>query len=146
MLIRLYEDQIANNWDTIKYAIEESLPPVVGESSDKMNNILESLLIGDTVCWTSVDTKKDNQVNGVVVTRIVTDGPSKTKSLLIYCLYFYGKTDTEIWTSGMDTLRTYGLANGCDRVIGYSEVDAMIRMTERFGGESRYRFLSIPLK
>ena len=63
MLVKFFPHQVAEHWEVLKVGIEESLPPTVGESRDKMNNILESILIGDLTCWVSYDT--DNVVNGI---------------------------------------------------------------------------------
>ena len=53
MLLKLLPEQVAKNWETFKDAIEASLPPVVGQASDRMNNILKSVLIGKVESWIS---------------------------------------------------------------------------------------------
>lgn len=141
MLIRLLPEQVANCWEDIRVAIEASLPPVVGMQSDRMQNILEALLLEELIAWISVD--KDKVVDGVVVTSFMVDKNSGTKSLLLYCLYGYGEICRSSWEEGVETLRKFAKHSGCHRVIGYSDVPSLIKWVEKVGGETRYRFLSI---
>lgn len=146
MLTKLLPDQISGFWDVIKYAIEESLPPVVGEGPDKMNRILMSLLSGKSQCWASyiVDGKR-RKFEGVVITRIMYDDASDTRSLLIYCLYGYEEVGRGSWLGGFKTLTKYAISRGCERIVGYTDLPSVTKIVERFGGEARYTFVSIPL-
>ena len=53
MLVRLLAEQISEYWETIRYSIESSLPPIANESYDKMNRLLECLLNESMQCWVS---------------------------------------------------------------------------------------------
>ena len=142
MLVRLLESQISSHWEEIKYGIEAALPPVVNGSEDRMNNILESLLIGQLVCWVSMN---DKTMDGILTTEVLYDAASKTKSLLIYSVYAFTHTVPDTWISGVETLRKYALGEGCSRIVGYSNVEQVLNIVEKFGGDTSYRFLSIPL-
>lgn len=146
MLTKLLPDQISTFWDIIKYAIEESLPPVVDESPDKMNKILTSLLCGRAQCWASYEREEGSaRFEGIVITKILLDDVSDTKNLLIYCLYGYEEVNKESWNKGFKTLVKFAMAQGCSRIIGYSDVPLILRLVERLGGETKYTFISIPL-
>ena len=41
VLVRLIDQQIADNWTTIKFAIKESLPPTAKDTEEVYNNILQ---------------------------------------------------------------------------------------------------------
>lgn len=139
-------DQISKFWEIIKYAIEESLPPIVGESPDKMNKILASLLIGKGQCWVSYDKEdKENRFEGIVITKVLYDDISDTKNLLIYCLYGYEDVNKGSWLSGFKSLVKFAISQGCSQIIGYSDVPLILKVVERFKGETKYNFVRIPL-
>ncbi len=146
MLTKLLPEQIAQFWDIIKYAIEESLPPIAGEGSDKMNRILTSLLSGKSECWISYTVDgKQRKLEGVGITKIQYDDVSDTKNLLVYCLYSWEGINRSSWTSGFKSLVKYASSKGCNRIIGYTEVPFIADMVKKLGGEARYTFISLPL-
>ena len=146
MLTKLLPDQISTFWDIIRYAIEESLPPIAGEGPDRMNRILASLLNGKAECWISSAINKSKRIfEGVVITKLQYDDISNTKNLLIYCLYGYEGVDPESWKSGFKSLVKYASSKGCNRIIGYTENPFIIKLVNRLGGETRYTFVSLPL-
>lgn len=139
MLTHLLPDQIAKFWDIIKYAIEESLPPTVGEHPDKMNRILSSLLSGKTQCWASYQRNEEGaKFEGIVLTQVLYDDASNTKNLLIYCLYGYNPVEEYSWINGIKSLAKYARGQGCGQVIAYTDVPYMIEMTKKLGGEAKY--------
>lgn len=146
MLTKLLPDQISKFWDIISYAIEESLPPVAGESPDKMNNILMSLLSGKSQCWVSYTKNEEQRIfEGVVVTKILYDDMSDTKNLLIYCLYGYNSVKRTSWLSGFKALVKYAASKSCYRIVGYSDLPFILDVVKRLGGETRYTFVTLPL-
>lgn len=146
MLTLLMPEQVSSLWNIIKYAIEESLPPVVDESPDKMNNILTALLCGKAQCWASyVKLKEGNKFEGIVITKISHDDVSSTKSLLIYCMYGYEGSSKATWTKGLKALVKFAISRGCTSIVGYTETSSIINLVERLGGETKYRFIRIPL-
>lgn len=146
MLTLLMPEQVSNLWNIIKYAIEESLPPVVDESSDKMNNILTALLCGKAQCWASyVRAEEGNKFEGLVITEITYDNISDTKNLLIYCMYGYERSSKATWTKGLKSLVKFAVSRRCTSIVGYTEVSSIINLVDRLGGETKYRFIKLPL-
>lgn len=143
MLIRLLPEQAAKHWEDIKIAIEESLPPIVGMQSDRMSNILKAVLTDEIIVWVSAE--KDKNISGIVLTTFTYDKPSGTKSLLLYCVYGYGEINRNSWIEGAETLKKFAISQGCNRVIGYSDVPSIIKFVESIGGETKYKLLSIPI-
>jgi len=135
---------VSSHWGVIKHAIEESLPPIAGGASDRMNNILESILIGTTDCWVS---HNDNgTIDGLLLTRFVEDDCSKTRNLLIYCVYGFLQRSAKLaWLEGLKSLYKYAFSKNCHRIIGYTDVDSIIKFVKRVGGEAKYTFVSIPV-
>ena len=147
MLIRLLPEQASSHWNDIKRAVEESLPPTVGGQSDRMQNILRSILTEDMIVWISTEQREGkNIITGMVLTSFVFDGNSGTKSLLIYVVYGYGEALSASWNDGLETLKKFAKANSCHRVIGYTNVPSLIMLAKRAGANVDYTFVSFTLE
>ena len=142
MLVRLLPDQISKFWPIIKYAIEQSLPPIVGEHPDKMNRILSSALCGQLDVWVSYNKGEDNKIEGIVVTEFLFDEPSGTKNMLIYCLYGYNEVTDESWLYGISGLAKYAQSRQCNQIVTYTDIPYMIDLAKKIGGEADYTFIS----
>lgn len=143
MLIRLLPEQVSKFWNIIKYAIEQSLPPIAYEHPDKLNRILSAALSGKVEVWASY--KKDQEENileGIVITKILYDDASNTKNLLIYCLYGYEKVDSNSWLIGLTAIAKYAKSRKCNQIIAYSDLPYIINVAKYLGGETKYTFLS----
>jgi len=134
MLVKLFPEQVAERWDFIKPAIDNSLPLLADdESPDRMNNILESLLLNQMHCWVSYNGKK---INGVVTTKIAFDDATKTNSLLLYSAYSFGDTNKSDWIGGFETLSKFAKSIKCSKLIAYTDNEDIVRLFERLGGQS----------
>jgi hypothetical protein len=143
MLIKLLPDQISKFWDIIKYAVDQSVPPIAGEHPNRLNNILMSALDGSIDVWASVDKSRGgNRFEGVVLTEILFDRPSKTKNLLIYCLYGYDDVDKHSWMTGLKTIVKYAASKGCNQIVAYTEVPYIIELVKNLGGDTKFTFIS----
>jgi hypothetical protein len=147
MLLKLLPEQVAKNWETFKDAIEASLPPVVGQASDRMNNILKSALIGKVECWVSFQNEDGlRKIDALILTTFTGDDISGTKNLLIYTFYGYGELSQKSWEEGCVAIFKYAKSRGCCRVIAYSDKDSIISGIKRMGGNTDYTFISVPLE
>jgi len=143
MLTQLTLDQVSSYWDIVKYAIEESLPPLTVDHPDRMNKILSNLLSNESQCWVSyIKGEEETKFEGVVVTKIIYDDVSDTKNLLIYCLYGYDAIDSKSWMIGLEALVKYAKANNCAQVVGYTDVPRVIEIVNSLGGQTDYTFIS----
>lgn len=146
MLVKLLPEQAAKYWDDIKVAVEESLPPVVGMQPDRLSNILRSILIGELTVWISVEKRSSgNVITGIILTSFTFDKNSGTKALLVYSVYGYSEATKESWESGFETLVKFGKSKGCHRMLGYTDVPSLIALSKRYGAETRYTLVSLPL-
>lgn len=146
MLVKLIPEQVSRAWPDIKFAIEQSLPPVVGMQSDRMSNILRGILTEDVVVWSLVNTKDDNKIAAIGLTTFTFDGASGTKSMLIYCIYGYGVPVPGLWKDGFKTLEKYAKSKGCHRITAYSSEKSIIKYAKALGAEAKYTFISFPLE
>jgi len=144
MLTKLIPEQISKFWDIIKYGVEESLPPIVGDHPDKMNRILASLLCNKTDCWISYrrEEGKETIVEGIALTKIIFDDASNTRNLLLYCIYGYEEIDKNSWNDAFITLVKYAKGHKCNDIVAYSNIPEMIKRAIAVGGEAKYTFIS----
>ena len=146
MITKLLPDQISKFWDIISYAIENSLPPTVGEHPDKMNRILSSCLCGRLEVWASYNKSEDIiKFEGIVLTRIVFDDSSYTRNLLIYCLYGYEDVNKESWSKGLMALLKYARKKRCSKISAYTDSEYIIKLAENLGASSAYTYLSFDI-
>ena len=146
MLTQLLPDQISKFWPIIKYGIEQSVPPTVGEHPDKMNRLLSAALCGKLDVWVSYK-HLDNvtKFEAMVVTQITYDEASNTKSLLIYALYAYADIAEESWTEAYMALGKYALSKGCSRYIAYTSVPFIVQKAKLHGADTSFTFISLPI-
>lgn len=143
MLTKLLPEQIAAFWDIIKYAIEESLPPIAGEHPDRLNRILTSLLCSGTECWVSYNRQESNpKFEGVALTKILYDDATDTKSLLIYCIYGYDPIHKNSWLEALRAITKYAKSKKCSQIVAYTEYPYIIKLAKLHGGDTRFTFLS----
>jgi len=146
LVVKLLPEQISAFWDVIKYAIEQSLPPIVNDHPDKMNRILSSCLRGTTEVWAEYvkEGKEDENVKfeGIALTQILYDEPSESKNLLIYCLYGYGPIDPGSWARTLTVITKYAEGKGCNQIIAYSDIPHMVSLAKSLGGNTDYTFVA----
>ena len=147
MLTRLLPDQISKFWDVIKYAIEQSLPPIVGEHPDKMNRILSAALSGRVDVWASYE-KLENSIRfeGIAVTKMIYDDASDTKNLLVYCMYGYDKIDDNSWVRDLEAVARYAASKNCAQIIGYTDVPYIVELAKELGAEKVQTFVAFNTK
>jgi hypothetical protein len=147
MLTKLLPEQISKFWPVIKYAVEESLPPTIGDHPDKMNRILSGLLSGKLDAWASYRhlPNEVTKFEGIAVTQILYDEASNTYSMLIYVAYAYEKMAPESWVEAYETVGKYARSKGCTRYIAYSSLPYLIDMAKKFGADTSFTFISFPL-
>ena len=144
MLTRLLPDQVSKFWDVISYAMEQSLPPTVGENPDKMNNILMAALSGKLDIWASyIKDDKVNKFEGILATRVIYDDVTCMKNLLLYAAYGYDKISDDSWTSGLKTIVKYATLQKCSLIVAYSDVPRIKSLASSFGGDTSFSLISV---
>ena len=147
MINAMLPEQISAFWDVIKYGIEQSHPPTTGDHPDKMNRILSALLIGMLMCWAGYERgEKANRFEGIMVTDIVYDGGSDTRSLLIYSVFGYDSISAKTWQEGLQVLVKYARSKKCSKIIAYTKIPHMVKVTNQLGGDASWTFCSFDVK
>jgi len=143
MLTKLLPDQVAKFWDVVKFAIEESLPPIVGDHPDKMSRILGACLSGSVDVWASyIINEEVRKFEGILLTKVLHDDASGTNNLLLYCVYGYSDVSKESWISGFESILKYAKNKHCMQVVAYTEVPYLIDLVKSLGGDAKYTFVS----
>jgi len=149
MLLRLLPDQVARYWDEVfRDSMASTLPHVQGQVSDeeKMNNVLEAFLVGQLIMWLSYEKREDGliKISGFLVTQLIVDGPSRTKSCLIYSMYSPDGFGDQQWIEGFQALSEYARSRDCTRITAYTVNPQIVRRAEQFGSEL-FTFISQPI-
>ena len=147
MLLQVMPEQVIRLKPIIKEAVDKAIPPIKGESAQKFNNIMTGLLSGRFVGWIVYRQLAGRKKSiGFMITTIVYDEVTETKSLLVYCLYVYERSVANDWIEGLEALEKYALSKGCVRITGMIMDDALLRRVVMLGGGVDYHFISIPLR
>jgi hypothetical protein len=141
---KLLPEQIAAFWDVIKFAVEQSLPPLVYDHPDKMNRILSAALRGTIEVWAEYtkDEDKPPRFEGIALTQELYDEPSGTKNMLIYCLYGYNPIDPGSWARTLSVMTKYAKEKGYSQMIAYSSVPHVVNLARGLGANTDYTFIS----
>ena len=145
LVVKLLPEQISAFWDVIKYAIEQSLPPIVNDHPDKMNRILSAALRGTIEVWAEYIKEEDDtkiKFEGIVLTQILYDEPSETRNMLIYCLYGYNPIDPGSWARTLVVVAKYAKERRCNQLIAYSSIPHVINLARGLGANTDYTFIS----
>ena len=142
MIIRLTTVQISDHWDAIKDMVKQATKDIPGQTKDKNNSILRSLIIGSSVCWILYKkiAEKQNDIMGMMITRIFEDELVDVKNLFIYTINGWSNIESDFYKEGFDILKKYGKENNCNRIIFYSEIPRVLRMAKTIGFNTDIRF------
>ena len=140
-LLKVRIEQIAEYWPLFKQAISSSLPPQEAESQELMTDILQQLMAGKMQAW--VAHKKATypiESVGILTTVIITEPVSRRKSLWIYTLYGWADIPDALYVAGLETLKTYAKAEGCQQITFYTTNQRIVNIASQVGIGTEYTF------
>lgn len=143
MLVRLSGEAISKHWDVIKIAVKASSMPTADTNEDKMANVQRSLLEGKACCW--VEGTEGNP-RTLVITTLSIEDISKTKNLIIYCAHGFQLATSKDYVSMVKGLYKYALGCNCDNVLMYVWNDKLLKMLKKYGAETNYTLVVLPLR
>lgn len=141
MLTQLIPEQISKFWPIIKYAVEESLPPTVGEHPERMNRVLAAALSGKLDVWVSYK-REQNKFEAILVTQILYEHVTNTRSVLLYALYAYEKSEPDSWAEGWEAITKYAKSKNCSSIVAYSANPKVIEMAKVYKANTDYTFIT----
>ena len=145
MLIRITNEQIVAFWDIIKFGIENSFPPTIKMGPNELDSVLEDLLSGMADCWVSYQRKNTNQIDAIIVTKVIIDTASKVRNLLIYSLFAYTPSIQDSWTEGIEVLAKWARKKKCYNIIGYTSEPLIIDHVNKLGGDTSVTLVRLPI-
>ncbi|TRZ53815.1 MAG: hypothetical protein D4S01_00630, partial [Dehalococcoidia bacterium] len=103
MLVKTQSERIVEYWDMIRHAVIKGMPSLSPRIDvDKVaNNILEAAMKGIADIWMLGDNGK---LYAIMTTVPTYDAISGTRALIVYSLYGYRLTPTELWQEVFETL------------------------------------------
>jgi len=148
MFNKLTVHQISDVWDYVKYVVEEALPPTASTQKQRMGNILNALMSGAMECWVVYDKKEDEKIidlYGVGLTVLNTDVCSGVKSITIYAVATFRETPLQYWEESLTGIVNYAKSKGCERVLGFSNIDKIKNLFVQAGGSADYTLMVLPV-
>ena len=146
MLVEMLPEQVADGWKLLERVIKEGLPPFVDKSDDKMNNILMSILTRKLICWVSYQDQNDVQVDTIMLTSVIVDEISQTRSLLIYCINALRIMTSEIYEDAIGKITKYAKSMRCSKIVGYISDEKLVKLVEKYNGDCSYRLMTFDLE
>lgn len=120
-IIRLRPTQIVKVWDSLRFAIAQSITPLVFVDEDSMRVVLSELLCEKLQCWCVYDkTENGIDVHGYAVTSIQVEPHTRIKTLLTYAYYMYKRIGVDDRKRLHDTVYTFARNNNCRLMAGYT--------------------------
>ena len=142
---RLNSAKVAEQWPKLREIFLSALPPITCEDSDWESRILAALVGERMQAWALIEAPDHPLI--IALTNIVTDEVSLVRNLQIYCL---GSVDLAIvplaaWVEGIETLRKFGEAMGCHRIVAFTSEPRILQIAKHLGGVEQFVFLTFPL-
>jgi hypothetical protein len=146
MIIEMLPEQVANSWRILERVIKEALPPIADSGERKMNNILTSILTRKMICWVSYQDQNDVEIDTVILTTVVMDEISGTKSLLIYAINSLKLVTSDIYEDMIKKITKYARSMKCDKIVGYLSDPKLHKFVESQGGDCSYHLMTFDLE
>ena len=143
LLVRLTEENVAEYWDIVRYAMRSALPPTAMDSPEKLNNILESLLLGKTQAWVVLEEPDSKQLRALLTTYIHVDEASKTRTLMLYTIHAFLPLGEDEANAVYEGVMRYAKANKCNKISTYTDDENVISILAKYGMKQQYVFLTI---
>ena len=141
MLLQLTSNQISSHWDEIKDHLQYTLSPIMEISEATLNNIFEGLIAGTSQAWIIIGDAPEHSIYAMAVTSFSYEPGTNTKNLLIYSLSGYRHIPDELWKSALDGAKAFAKANGCFKLMAYTQVDRITAISNSVGGNTNTRLI-----
>lgn len=146
MLIKLLPEQLVKFWDMIRFAIAETFMPRGSCTSEHLRWMLANLLSGRSQCWMGFKLDDgERKFIGFLITRITVEQAIGERVLSLDHIYAYQGVPTELFASGLTVIEEYARKNNCKSLIGLTENERIIGLSQRAGFSNRfYLYKEVP--
>ena len=130
MLVKTQSERIVEYWDMIRHALIEGMPSMSAKVDvEKVAiNILELAQAGAVDIWMLGDNGK---LYAIMTTVPTYDAISGTRALIVYSLYGYRLTPTELWQEAFETLSVYAASIGCQNISAFTDTKAVVSIAKK---------------
>lgn len=143
MLRRLTNDQTTRYWSDIKAHLLYTLPPQMEISDEALNNILESILRGNSQVWVVMgEGDMAKEIYAMVITTFSIEETTKTKNLLIYSLSGYRFVPEDLWKDAIIKMKAYARGNSCHKIIAYTQIKRILTIAGDLGADTSVSLVS----
>ena len=142
MILKLSPDQVSERWESLKVAIEKSLPPFLKDGPIKMENILEAIVKDIMHCWVIED---DEGLAAIATTTFMPDPGTQLISLFIYTITSLRPVDINEWQENFKVFAKWGRSRGCSNVIAFTDVDRIVEIAKSLGGTANQVVVTLPI-
>ncbi len=132
MIFKVLPNKIPEVWELIKLTVNKASALQDHEETAYLNDLLHALLSGNAQAFIRTDETKEN-IKTVVLTRIVDDGFTKARALLIENYYAFTKSSIEEWESNMNFSIEFARKNNCSIIRVGSINPKIIDLALHFG-------------
>lgn len=139
MLVKLLPDQVAKLWDVIRYGLVRTWPIGTEHSSERVQDVLRSLLAETIQCFMAKD---GEDFLGFLLCKVCICDVTGSKSLNIMSVFGFKVVPDETWVKGMEQLVQFAKANGCSFVTATSDNAKILQLLSRFNFKST-QFLTL---
>ena len=152
MLVKLPAEQIATNWEFIKQAVIHSSPLELRPSEDRLNNVLESLLIDEMQAWvyaTQLNKPEEPakyEIHAVVVTTVLSNAFVGINNLLMYSLWGNSSAfGLQHWKRGLLALAQYARKRKCQQIVAYTSNPQLVEIGKKLNANTDSQVVVFPL-
>ena len=138
MLVKLLPSDVTKHWDSIREAMEETIPQEYLRTHDRLNNILDNLLLDSMQAWfVVVGVDLLPKVVALLITTIFNDNCVRADVLRLYCLYGYEPIPEQEWDSSFETLTKFAIGRGCVQMEAFTGNVLLIERAKKHGWDTR---------
>jgi hypothetical protein len=136
-MLQIWPSQLEPIWPTVWEHVSRAFPPHLTMKPETEANTLRSLLEGSLTLWVWLD--DTDRAGLLMILTPLYEGVNDQRNLLVFALTsFEGFSFMANAQRVIKALQTYARAQGCGKLVAYTENPVIVKLTERTGGSVRH--------
>ena len=141
MIVHLLAEQTPDYWELIKYTKAESDPMKSSYMPDRMNRLLNAVLVGSVDVWIILNKE---QIVGCILTTFYSDPVNGTQDL---CIYGFASAPDRtipplIYGEMFSTITKYAKKHRCTQIVAYTDNEFLTNMAMNTTKGSKKDFIT----
>lgn len=149
MLKRINLDKLGPVWERIKGDVQESLPPLIGQSDEALSLVYESVKKEEVILWAIFDPKQQKDALGLLLTSLVNNPFTRKTDLFIISFVSYEERNeipSNIWTDVTEILFKHAAEFNCAKVFGFIKSQHLLNVLDDLGANTTYTYTYVPIE